>query len=119
MLSVLLQSGLYVLHNTRSLRLLEGQGDYLPESGAPWALLQLSSGRRGALRNRLLADLQEGEAETVLESVTVVPQTLVPCPATDALPFSVNITCSSMYSYLANSWVKAHKKKEKGREAEN
>ena len=63
--------------------------------------------------------MEEGEAETVLESVTVVPQTLVPCPATDALPFSVNITCSSMYSYLANSWVKAHKKKEKGREAEN
>ena len=55
---------------------------------------------------------QEGEAETVLESVKVVPQTLVPCPATDALPFSVNITCSSMYSYLANSWVEAHKKKE-------
>lgn len=74
MLSVLLQAqDSRLTQPFQSLRLLEGQGDYLPRSGAPWALLQLSSGRRGALENRLLADLQRRGSRDSVGVGDVVP----------------------------------------------
>lgn len=85
---------------------------YLPESSALWALLQPGSDRRGALRNHPLGDLQE-VAGAALASGLVTGTATGPHPATEALPFSVNITWSSIYSYLASSWSDAHRREEK------
>lgn len=64
MLSVVLHNRHYTFYTTLGVWLPEGEGGYLPETGAPWALLQPGSGRTGALRNHPLVDLQEGAART-------------------------------------------------------
>lgn len=115
MLSVVLHNRHYKFYTTVGVWLLEGEGGYLPETGAPWALRQPGSGRKGALRNHPLVDLQEGAARTHSDGLGEDDKyrTPFPRPATAALPFSVNITCSSMYSYLASSWDDAHGRKGK------